>query len=283
MGITCCKSHDGLIPPHGTAPDVANDAKKVKSLQRECLRIKEAHKAALNQLANMKKGKNALVPIVEPEADVQAQLEEYALRAQTLEAKLKLLESVSMWSVVPTVPSEYNCSLMKVRLESCDIKVTKLKNVEQNISSRNLLSEPARKAKSEVDELQDMHIVVTVVDDKGQVVGKSCRTPKGNMLAPLYILCPGTPEQGQHYVFFQIKCAKKKQLHTKMSTRCFAFHDIGKISKKNRPFKLKLYKKPTDFTRDPESITPLGMDSIKVYVNQMHQGEDLLVPDTYIH
>lgn len=46
---------------------------------------------------------------------------------------------------------------------------------------------------------------------------------------------------------------------SKVSTRCFAFHDLslveGKHGESTTVFTLPLYKKPTDFTRDPGKIS----------------------------
>ncbi len=115
---------------------------------------------------------------------------------------------------------------------------------------------------------EDTHIVASVVDDEGKVMGRSARTPKGDTKAPLYVWLGGEGQNQGKWLFLQIKWAKRKGDVTKMSEQNFAFVELQEFLRKDRspanPAPLKLYRKPTTFTRDPSKLKAAGKMNMRV-------------------
>eukprot|EP00954_Amorphochlora_amoebiformis_P029322 1392993-Amorphochlora_amoeboformis.AAC.1 len=68
----------------------------------------------------------------------------------------------------------------------------------------------------ETDE-KGIFMVVTVVDRLGSILGRSARTPPGDLTSKMAIIADETTEP--RYVFFQLKQFKKKKNITKVTSQ----------------------------------------------------------------
>jgi len=181
-------------------------------------------------------------------ADLEAKLEAAQAKIQTLQDEtakaaegVLALTPMVWWSVMLSPPDVKGLKILKVALHSMD-------------------------EKSSGD---DKHLVCTVVDDAGKIVGASCRTPPNAIRAPLYIILGDVKETDPAlYIFFTIKHAKKKKKMVKMSEIAYAYMEVLPIlnfyKSMDNPNVMQLYKKPADFTRDPDSQKAFGKNTMKI-------------------
>jgi hypothetical protein len=175
------------------------------------------------------------------EAEMKAAKDELASQKQLAAVEVKraaLVKALSWWSVSSTPFPSFN-SVLQVQILGIDEKS----------------SNPG------------IHCVLSIVDEEGKVVGRSGRTPKSNINAPLYILLGDKGENAQKYIFFDVKWTKNKGNNTyKMKTEFYTFQKLVSGMKSGETTdneeQLQLYKKPADFTRDPKYIRKLGKNSL---------------------
>eukprot|EP00466_Bigelowiella_natans_P012062 jgi/Bigna1/85943/estExt_fgenesh1_pg.C_70069 len=296
MGQSACKMNE--VP---ASSDHEDNLEKIERLKEEVAKANAAKEAAEKRYETLKDQREALEKEKSKESEgaeviknaekksskvyaelkqIRQNLEDSKKKALALGQQITLLTNISTWSVLPKCPKTLieGTSIFRVQVKDAAISTSKLKSVSDVLS-----------ATDSKDVANDVHVVVVVVDEKGQVLGQAYRTPKGNLLAPLYIICPSSEDEkkkikaGKRFIFFQIKHEKMKQDFGKMSTRCFAFHNFAKPSLDGKNLSLQLFKKPTDFTRDPNNLVPHGKDNLDVILTELHGTEDHVLPDSYVH
>mmetsp|Transcript_32411 Transcript_32411/g.63345 ORF Transcript_32411/g.63345 Transcript_32411/m.63345 type:complete len:518 (+) Transcript_32411:19-1572(+) len=267
-GMVTKEDHGKIV----SEKDVAEKEKKelqdqlevVKSTQSEGEKaLQEKLSSALSELETNKSGKEnaeAEIKMLKGEVDdlkhklkakeqdienMRKKLVEVESAIKNSQDTLKLFEPLSWWAVSNTPPDNKDLRVLKLALVSMDEKTSN----------------------------EDTHIVISVVDDQGKVVGRSARTPPGALKAPVYILVGEKGEQDPPlYLFLQVKYAKRKKAGLKMSELGFGFTELDPLvnwlhkSVKN-PLELQTYKKPTDFTRDPTVIKKNGRNTLTVAFN----------------
>ncbi len=105
------------------------------------------------------------------------------------------------------------------------------------------------------------HVTISVVDEKGQLVGPQQNTPNAKKKKPQYVLFGHTIHIQPSWdelvhqrltIFFEFKHFKFQKKKT--STRCFSILETKEIKSAEQTLNLELYKKPTDFTKKSISL-----------------------------
>mmetsp|Transcript_28373 Transcript_28373/g.39466 ORF Transcript_28373/g.39466 Transcript_28373/m.39466 type:complete len:385 (+) Transcript_28373:161-1315(+) len=111
---------------------------------------------------------------------------------------------------------------------------------------------------------QETHIEVVIVDEEGMIMGRSCRSPSGNLRSPFYILVPPVMKKNCN-VIIQLKHMKEKR-KGKIKRSLFAW-TFTKLFPSSGSRKLPLLKKQSDFQLDETVMSRLG-GSLTVSLDQ---------------
>jgi len=124
-----------------------------------------------------------------------------------------------------------------------------------------------------LSQLEDAHLVVTVVDANGNPMGRSSRTTV--MTGGVQIISGDKPESKDGpFVFIEIKHSKRKsKSFVKISTRGFAFYDMFD-GKSNQD--VIVYEKPTELTRDASKLKSRSkLGKMKVSIKKKESLESI--------
>jgi len=136
-------------------------------------------------------------------------------------------------------------------------------------------------AKTEKDFMtkEDAHIEYVIVDQDGSFMGQAARTPALKLNSAVYLRIGDKKKLETLYIMAQLKWRKEKKKMIKKSVVAWAYaslasllmgtkghnlEDIG-LQVDDRPeCCLQLYKKPVDFTRDPQLLVSLGSQRLTI-------------------
>lgn len=136
-------------------------------------------------------------------------------------------------------------------------------------------------AKTEKDFMtkEDAHIEYVIVDQDGSFMGQAARTPALKLNSAVYLRIGDKKKLETLYIMAQLKWRKEKKKMVKKSVVAWAYaslasllmgtkghnlEDIG-LQVDDRPeCCLQLYKKPVDFTRDPQLLVSLGSQRLTI-------------------
>lgn len=105
--------------------------------------------------------------------------------------------------------------------------------------------------------LSDPFFIVSMVDGSGAPLGRAAQIPASSSRSVGAAVSPEWQGESSAFIFIELKHTKEKRDgFRKASTRGFAFCvlDSSLLCKQQETRRLKLYSKPTEFTRDPDKL-----------------------------
>jgi len=182
--------------------------------------------------------------------------------SQLDEDEIGLLASACHWSILPfnVVSKVKGTKAWQIEVKTISTKKHQWssKSGLQGLTQSSTFEEVNAKSLSDGKQLGSPFIDAVIVDNTGQILGRSARTEPGALIhKPLYIICG--PEQEPRFLFLGLKQYKAKKGTLKASEMGFAFLNLQECEKdKETEIKIQMYKKPINYTRDPKRLQTMG-------------------------
>eukprot|EP00468_Gymnochlora_sp_CCMP2014_P011977 CAMPEP_0167764080 /NCGR_PEP_ID=MMETSP0110_2-20121227/13797_1 /TAXON_ID=629695 /ORGANISM="Gymnochlora sp., Strain CCMP2014" /LENGTH=573 /DNA_ID=CAMNT_0007651371 /DNA_START=28 /DNA_END=1749 /DNA_ORIENTATION=+ len=226
---------------------------ELKQLRKKEIDYQMKVKTSSDKLTSLEKASKETESTLKADLDkTTTNLSKVTIANSILNESIGFLKPMSWWSIRNELPATaFGQKVLKIALTSLDEKSNG----------------------------EDKHVLASVVDQQGRVIGRACRTPSDAIRAPFYVtLGDRTSTDPPLYLIFQVRLTKIKKKGTKIKELAWSVLELSSLmdfhKSMDNPLPLDLLKKPSDFTREADSMKPLGKSKMKVAFELMHLVEE---------